>query len=102
MAALLVAPAGCGGDGKGSVSSNQVQRDAEVVLRADLRPGSTEETAARIVRRLVDFDGVAGTRGDSGEHVWIYSTTDVTAAQITTIRKGPNGISSVSSVRQPP
>lgn len=30
----------------------------------------------------MDLDGVAGTRGDEGEHVWVYSTSDARAADV--------------------
>ena len=54
-------------------------RDARVVLQADLKPGSTGMTAARLSQEFTDLKGVAGTRGDAGQHVWVYSTPDATA-----------------------
>jgi hypothetical protein len=78
---VLLATAGCGG-GSASTSSGDVERDARVVLQADLQPGSTGKTAARLAQKYIDLEGVAGTRGDSGQHVWIYSTPDASAAEV--------------------
>lgn len=77
--------AGCGG--VSSASSGQISQDAKVVFRADLIPGSTGQTAARIAQEFMHVSGVWGTDGDSGQHVWIYSTRDVTPAQVRAIRQ---------------
>lgn len=81
VAGLLLLVSGCGG-GSASTSSDDVERDARVVLRADLQPESTGKTAARLVQKYIDLEGVAGTRGDDGQHVWVYSTPDATAAEV--------------------
>jgi hypothetical protein len=52
------------------------------VLQGDLRRGSTGKTAARLAQRFIDLKGVASTNGDTGQHVWIYSTPDATTAEI--------------------
>jgi hypothetical protein len=77
----LLLLSGCGG-GSASISSEDVEHNARVVLRADLQPGSTGETAAEMVHRYFGLDGVAGTHGDAGQHVWVYSTPDATAAEV--------------------
>jgi hypothetical protein len=100
VAAALSTSAACGGGGKASVSSDQVQRDAKVVLRADLKSGSTGEIAAKIVKRFTHVEGVWGTRGDDGKHVWIYGTTDVTPEQAKSIQRQLEDVSSVESVTQ--
>jgi len=82
------------------VSSDQVQRDAKVVFRADLRSGSTGKTAAKIVQRFTRVDGVWGTRGDDGKHVWIYGNTDVTPEQANAIQAQLEDVTSVESVTQ--
>ena len=81
IAILLVATSGCGG-GSASTSSGDAERDARVVLQADLKAGSTGKTAARLTQKFIELEGVAATRGDGGEHVWIYSTPDATGAQV--------------------
>lgn len=81
VAALLLAASGCGG-GSASTSSGDVERDARVVLQADLRPQATGATAARLAQKFIDLKGVAGTRGDAGQHVWVYSTPDATASEV--------------------
>lgn len=91
----MVAVTGCGGEA--SLSSDQVRRDAKVVFRADLEPGSTGKTAARIVQRF-RLDGVSGARGDSGSHVWVYSTGDVTSEQVAKIRERLESLPAVESV----
>jgi hypothetical protein len=35
-----------------------------------------------MVHRYFGLDGVAGTHGDAGRHVWVYSTPDATAAEV--------------------
>ena len=69
-----------------------------VVLRADLQPGSTGKTAARLAQKFIDLDGVAGTRGDAGHHVWIYSTPDATGAQVSAALAALHAESSVVRV----
>src|SRR5262245_24354603 len=86
VSALMVAAAGCGG-GAASVSSDQIRREAQVVWRAELQPGSTGQTAARIVQTLIDVDGVWGTHGDDGQHVWVYSLAHVSPRQMGQIRQ---------------
>ena len=80
--AIVPAVSGCG-ESSASTSSGDVQTNARVVLQADLEPGSTGGTAARLAQRFIDLEGVAGTRGDAGQHVWIYSTHDATAEEVT-------------------
>ena len=98
FAVVLSAGAACGG--AGSVSSDEVQRDAKVVLRADLKAGSTGETAEEIVRRFARVEGVWGTHGDAGRHVWVYGTTDVAPEQAQAIQRQLEGVSTVESVTQ--
>ena len=99
VATLLLATAGCGG-GSASTSSGDAERDARVVLQADLQPGSTGKTAARLAQKFIDLEGVAGTRGDSGQHVWIYSTPDATAAQLSAALAAMHAESSVVRVEK--
>jgi hypothetical protein len=96
----LATGSACGGGEASSVSSDEIQRDAKVVLRADLKSGTTGETAAKIVRRFISVEGVWGTRGDDGKHVWIYGTTDVTSEQAKSIHRQLEDVSSVESVTQ--
>ena len=98
VAVVLSTGSACGGEA--SLSSDEMQRDAKVILRGDLRPGSTGETAARIVRGFGGMEGVWGTRGDAGKHVWVYGTTDVTPEQVISIRRHLQNVSSVESVTQ--
>src|SRR3954452_5631151 len=69
VATMLIVASGCGG-GSGSTSSGDAERDARVVLQADLKAGSTGKTAARLTHKFIGLEGVAGTRGDGGQHVW--------------------------------
>ena len=98
VAVLYSTGSACGGEA--SLSSDEIQRDAGVVLRADLKPGSTGETAARIVRAFARVEGVWGTRGDNGKHVWIYGTPDVTSGQVRSIQRKIEDAPSVTSVTQ--
>ena len=98
VGAGLLAAAGCCGES--SVSSDQIQRDAKVVFRADLKPGSNGAAAARISQRLIRVGGVWGTNGDSGRHVWIYSTRAVTPAQVRGIRRVLSRDSWVASIKR--
>jgi hypothetical protein len=84
VAGLLLLLPGCSG-GSDSISSGDIERDARVVLRAGLQPGSTGETAAQLVHKYFDLEGVAGTHGDAGRHVWVYTTPDATSAEISAV-----------------
>ncbi len=99
LAALLLATSGCGGSSS-STSSGDVERDARVVLQADLQPGSTGRTAARLAQKFIDLQGVAGTRGDGGQHVWIYSTPDATSADVNAALSAMHAEPSVGSVER--
>ena len=96
--ALIVAAAGCGGGGAASVSTDQIHWEAQVVWRAELRPGSTGQTAARIVQTLIDVDGVWGTHGDDGQHVWVYSLAHVSPRQMGQIRQRVERVPAVVAV----
>ena len=98
LAAALSTATACGG--ASSSSSDQIARDAKVVMRADLKPGSTGATAAMISQQLIRLDGVWGTHGDSGGHVWIYITTDATPGQVSAIHRRLGQLRSVLSVTQ--
>ena len=98
LAATLSTATACGG--ASSSSSDQIARDAKAVMRADLKPGGTGATAARISQELIRLDGVWGTHGDSGHHVWVYSTTDATPGQVLAIRRRLGQLTSVLSVTQ--
>lgn len=84
VTALVLAASGCGG-GSASTSSGDAERDARVVLQADLRPQATGSTAAHPVQTFVDLKGVAGTRGDAGQHVWVYSTPDASDSEVSAV-----------------
>lgn len=99
VAISLLATSGCGGS-SASTSSGDAERDARVVLRADLQPGSTGKTAARLAQQFIDLEGVAGTRGDAGEHVWIYSTPDASAAEVSAALSAMHADRSVSRVEK--
>ena len=60
----------------------------------------TGKTAARLAQKFIDLEGVAGTRGDSGQHVWIYSTPDATAAQLSAALAAMHAESSVVRVEK--
>lgn len=99
---LTLGVAGCdNGDAEAfSISSVQATADAKVVWRADLTPGSDGRTAARLGRSLIRVDGVAATRGDSGKHLWVYSSSTPTTAQITSISRRLWAAAQVASVRR--
>jgi hypothetical protein len=97
VAALVLAVSGCGG-GSGSMSSGDAQQNARVVLQADLRPGATGKTAARLAQKFIELDGVAGTRGDAGQHVWIYSTPDASHSDVSAARAAMHAEPSVVRV----
>jgi hypothetical protein len=99
VAALMLSASGCGG-GSASTSSGDVERDARVVLQADLRPDATGMTAARFARKFTDLEGVAGTRSDAGQHVWVYSTPDATDSEVTSARAAMRAESSVARTEQ--
>jgi hypothetical protein len=99
VAAALVAAAGCDG-GAASVSTDQIHREAQVVWRAELQPGSTGQMAARIVRTLIRVDGVWGTHGDDGRHVWVYSLAHVSPQQVGQIRQRVATVPAVVAVER--
>ena len=102
VGAALLAAGGCGGasSASSSGSSGQIQQQAKVVFRADLKPGSTGQTAARIAQRFIRVSGVRATRGDSGQHVWIYTARDVTPAEVQAIRRDLSRDPLVASVER--
>jgi hypothetical protein len=90
---------GCGG-GSASTSTGDAQRDARVILQVDLRPGSTGKPAARLAARFIDLEGVAGTRGDAGQHVWIYSTPDATDPDISAALAAVHAVPAVDRIEK--
>lgn len=86
------------GGGAGGASSEDVRRDASFVLRADLKPGNDGEAAARLTRAWIDHDGVSGTHGDAGKHVWVYGSPDATVTQMDAMFEAMESDSTVTSV----
>ncbi len=99
VAALVLAVSGCGGS-SASTSSGNAERDARVVLQADLRPGATGKTAARLAQKFINLEGVAATHGDTGQHVWVYSTPDATASQVSAALAAMHAEPSVARVEK--
>src|SRR5262245_12108086 len=99
VAAMVLAAPGCGG-GSASTSTGDAERDARVVLQADLRAESTGKTAARLAQKFIDLEGVAGTRGDAGQHVWVYSTADATDSEVSAVLAAMHAEPSVARVEK--
>lgn len=92
---------GCSSEGRtGSVSSVQAMAEATVVWRADLRQGTTAQVAVALTRRFIEYGGVAATRGDNGQHLWVYSTSQPTVEQIAAISRGLSRTLRVDSVHR--
>ena len=49
-------------------------------------------------RPFIELEGVAGRRGDSGQHVWIYSTPEATAEEVSEARSAMQAEPSVARV----
>jgi hypothetical protein len=73
--AWLVLLTGCGAEQR---SLSEVERDADVVVRAELRPGSSGEDAAELGEKYITFAGVAGTRGDRGDTLTLFLSPQAT------------------------
>jgi hypothetical protein len=84
--------------GVGGVSSDDVRRDGSFVLRADLKPGNDGEAAARLTRAWIDLDGVSGTHGDAGKHVWVYGNPGAKVTQMDAVLKAMESDAKVTSV----
>lgn len=98
--ALLLAAfaAGCGDEGE--TSSDDIKRDASFVLRADLKPGTSGSQAFELVESWADLDGVGGTHGDAGKHVWIYGAADATVIEMNEVLATVESNKRVSTTRQ--
>lgn len=84
----------------GQITSEQAMADAAAVFEADLASGGTGESASRLVQRWIRMEGVDATRSDSGQHVWVYSVSDPTSAQIAEIRDTLSNSLMVDNVRR--
>ncbi len=73
--ACLVLLTGCGSDQRSSID---IERDAKIVVRAELRPGSSGEDAADLGKKYIEFASVAGTRGDGGNTVTLFLSPQAT------------------------
>ncbi len=100
---LTLGAAACGSrTHSSSITSNQAMADAKVIWQADLRPSTTGATAAHLTQHFIRIDGVGATRGDSGQHLWVYSTSSPTPAQISAISHQLWSAVAVDSVRRLP
>jgi len=86
------------GGSVGAGSSDEVRRDASFVLRADLKPRNSGEVAARLTRAWIDLDGVSGTHGDVGKHVWVYGSPNATVTQMDAVFEAMESDGTVASV----
>jgi hypothetical protein len=84
--------------GDAGLSSDDVRRDASFVLRADLKPGNDGEAAARLTRAWIDLDGVRGTHGDAGKHVWVYGSPHATVTEMDAALEAMESNAQVTSV----
>jgi hypothetical protein len=96
---ILLACSGCAGGSVGT-SSSDAARDGKAVLRADLTPGSTGQTAADLSQRFIHMPGVWGARGDAGAHVWVYTDKNGAESQIAGIRGQLASDPAVASVQR--
>lgn len=71
---LLLAASGCSQERSDAEPTGNagLGGDADVVLRAELREGSTGEQAGELVSDYILLDGVTATRGDEGTHVLVF------------------------------
>jgi hypothetical protein len=80
LCAVLLVVSGCSqergdagpGSSTGPTGNAGLGGDADVVLRAELRAGSTGEQAGELVTDYIQLDGVTATRGDGGTHVLVF------------------------------
>lgn len=97
--ALVLAATGCGGHA--STSSAQAQRQAQVVLEADLVPGTPGRVGVRISQDFIDtLRVVSATNSDGRHHVWVYIGREATPSQVRAIRTRLAALPAVSSVRR--
>ena len=68
LASLVVLLSGCSAE----ATRDSIEREAEVVIRADLSPTSTGEDAAELTEKYIKFPGVAGTEGDPGDTLKLF------------------------------
>ena len=101
VVALVLGAAAWVDSSDGSVdggSSDDVVRDASFVLRADLKLGNDGQAAARLTRAWIDLDGVSGTHGDAGKHVWVYGSPGAKVTQMDAVLKAMQSDAKVTSV----
>ena len=104
IASLTVCAAACAGPQAFSASTSygEATAGAAAVWCADLVSGSTGATAALLAKLFGHLDAVGATHGDSGEHVWIQSASNLTAAQLASIRQWLSVARPVGSVHRLP
>ncbi len=93
--ACLVLLTGCGSD---QVSASDIQRDAKIVVRAELRPGSSGEDAADLGQKYIKFASVVGTSGDGGDTVTLFLSPQATDDEAEAVRQAISRESGVEQV----
>ncbi len=73
--AALVLLIGCGAE---QTSLSGIARDAEVVVRAELRPGSSGEDGADLAEEYSKFAGVSGAWAEGGDTLTLFLSPQAT------------------------
>jgi len=93
--ACLLLVIGCGAD---EISPSEIERDAKVVLRAELRPGSSGEDGADLTQKYIKFTGVSGTRADAGATLTLFLSPDATEDEAEAVKQALSRDSRVEQV----
>ncbi len=93
--ACLVLLIGCGSD---LLTSQEAERDAKIVLRAELRPGASGEDAADLTEKYIKFSGVAETHGGGGDTLTVFFSPEATEDEADAVRQALSRESRVEQV----
>ena len=95
LGCVVVLLAGCSAE----ATRESIQREAEVVIRADLRSASTGEDAAELTEKYIKFPGVAGTEGDAGDTLTLFLSPKATEDEAEAVRDALSAEPRVEQVR---
>jgi hypothetical protein len=86
---------GCGVE---QTSLSQIQRDARVVLRAELSPDSSGDDGADLTHEYSKFDGISGARADGGDTLAVFLSPEASEDELDAVKQALSRDSRVERV----
>ncbi len=94
--ACLILLSGCGAE---QTSLSETESEARVVVRAELRPGSSGEDGAALADKYSKLASISGAKADGGDTLTLFVSPQATDDEVEAVRQVVSRDSRVEKVK---